>query len=60
MIIFSQKHYSNTSAKLLNSIINVAIYVRAAFAMVQRFFSKYWLVFADAILMFLGLYLLKG
>lgn len=59
MIIFSQKHYSNTSANLLNSFINAAIYVRAGIAMLQRFFSKYWLVMADTILMFVGLFLLK-
>jgi len=59
MIIFSKKHYSGKSARLLNSFINLAIYFRAGFAMVQRFFSKYWLVIADIILMLVGLYLLK-
>jgi GT2 family glycosyltransferase len=59
MIIFSKKHYNDKSAKLLNTFINGAIYLRALFAMLQRFFSKYWLVFADALLMVLGLFLLK-
>lgn len=59
MIIFSRKHYSSTSARLLNSFINTAIYVRAALAMLQRFLSKYWLVFADVLLILGGMFLLK-
>lgn len=60
MVIFARKHYSGQSARLLVFLINAAIYVRAAFAVLQRFFAASWLFFADTLTIAGGMYLLKN
>lgn len=60
MVIFARKHYSGQSARLLTLFINSAIYVRAGFAVLQRFFSATWLFFVDTLSIAGGMYLLKN
>ncbi len=59
MIIFARKHFSTRNAKLFSSLINFAIYARAAVAVISRFIKQVWLPILDAALLFLGVWLLK-
>jgi GT2 family glycosyltransferase len=59
MIIFAQKHYSTKHAQLFSLLINMAIYIRAGFAIVARLFSKAFKPVLDFITIFGGLYLIK-
>lgn len=59
MIIFARKHYKKSNAGLLILFIQMAIYLRAALAVVRRFAGKIWLFLADAAVIFSGMYLLK-
>lgn len=59
MIIFAQKHYTSKHAKLFSFMISMAIYLRAAIALVARFFEKSKLVLMDAAVIYGGIYLIK-
>lgn len=59
MIIFARKHFSQKRAKTFTLLINIAIYFRAFLALVARFFHRSVLPFADLVLGFAGLYLIK-
>lgn len=59
MIIFSNKHYRGGYEKLLNLLISLAIYLRAAVAIGYRFFQRSWLILTDIALIVPGMYLLK-
>ncbi|MFT5980099.1 MAG: hypothetical protein ACI898_000864, partial [Flavobacteriales bacterium] len=59
MIIFARKHFSKRNAKLFSSLINLAIYARAAVAVISRFVKQVWLPLLDAALLLLGVWLLK-
>ncbi|GAI62974.1 unnamed protein product, partial [marine sediment metagenome] len=48
MIIFAKKHFSNKNATILNSLIHVAIYFRAALTLLKRFFKQSFLPVSDA------------
>ena len=50
MIIFAKKHFSQNNANLFSILINLAIYLRAGFALLVRFIKKAILPFIDAIL----------
>lgn len=60
MIIFAQKHYSNKHAALFSFLISMAIYLRAAIALVARFFERTKLVLMDAVVIYGGIYLIKN
>lgn len=60
MILFARKHYKNNHAGALIFLIQMAIYLRAGLAVVQRFFSRTWLMLADAAFIFSGMYALKS
>ncbi len=47
MVIFAQKHFSANNARVFSTFINLAIYVRAALAIVQRFIQNIWLPLID-------------
>ena len=47
MIIFAQKHFSQKNAGLFSLLIHIAIYLRAAVAIVTRFCKKTWLPVLD-------------
>ncbi|MCU0421738.1 MAG: glycosyltransferase family 2 protein [Bacteroidia bacterium] len=59
MIVFAQKHYSQKHAHLFSSLINIAIYIRAAISLLARFMQWSYLFIIDAVLMYLGVYLVK-
>lgn len=60
MILFARKHYKNNHAGLLIFFIQMAIYLRAGVAVVQRFFNRTWLMLADTAFIFSGMYALKS
>jgi GT2 family glycosyltransferase len=59
MIIFANKHFSQKNARLFSFLIRVAVYLRAAFSLVNRLVSAIWLPLTDASVMFAGMYFLK-
>ena len=59
MIIFAQKHYSAKQAKLYTTVINLAVYVRAFIAGINRFLQVVLRPFIDAVLLFAGIYFIK-
>lgn len=60
MIIFADKHYTGRFKRSFTGFINAAIYLRAGVTIASNFFSKYWLMIAEASLVFFSLFLLKG
>jgi len=58
MIIFAKKHFSNKNATILNSLIHVAIYFRAALTLLKRFFKQSFLPVSDAFFIYLGFYII--
>ncbi len=58
MIIFAQKHFSTKNAGIFAVLINTAIYLRAGMALMTRFVQQTWLFFADAFVMYAGMYVL--
>jgi GT2 family glycosyltransferase len=59
MVIFAKKHFSKRNAKTFGFFINLAIYIRAGLAILQRFISKVFIYLADFAIVFLLLILLK-
>ena len=59
MVIFAKKHFTQKNAKLLTSLINMAIYFRAFLAILSRVFSRLLLPLLDGVLLFAGLLLIK-
>lgn len=56
MIIFARKHFTHKRARLLSFLIHIAIYFRAFIAIAERFLSRVFLPFSDAVLIYAGLY----
>jgi len=56
MIIFAKKHFSENNANLFSFLINVAIYLRAAGALLVRFTKKSFLPIIDLTTVIFGLY----
>ena len=56
MVIFAEKHFSQKNAKLFSFFINLAIYFRAALALLTRFIKRTALPFFDLIFMISGLF----
>jgi len=48
MVIFARKHFSQQNAKTFSFLINLAIYIRAFFALVTRFIKRSALPILDA------------
>ena len=59
MIIFAEKHFSKSNAKLFSFLINIAIYLRAGLAIAARVIRKMVLPFLDAISWYAGIYFIK-
>ena len=55
MEIFVKKHFANDGAKTFSFFINIAIYIKAFFALVSQFFSKVIQPLLDTILGYSGL-----
>jgi len=60
MIIFAQKHYSKKRAFVFSILLNIAIYMRAAMAVVVRFAGQMLLPLMDAGFLYLAMYALKN
>ncbi len=59
MIIFAKKHFTDSNVKLFSFLINLAIYLRASGAIINRFVKRIALPLADAVFVFFGLFFLK-
>ncbi len=59
MVIFAKKHFTHKNARLFAQLINIAIYIRAFFAILSRMWSKIILPLIDAVVL-LGGHLLIG
>ena len=55
MAIFAKKHFSQTNAKLFSFLINLAIYLRAALAVITRTAKHFILPILDALILFVGI-----
>lgn len=60
MAIFAQKHFSQNNARLFNVLIHLAIYLRAALAIVVRFIKQLFFPAIDFALILVGLYVCKN
>jgi O-antigen biosynthesis protein len=59
MIIFARKHFSQKNAKTFSFLINLAVYLRAGIAIINRFIKKIALPALDASIILAGLLFLK-
>lgn len=59
MVIFARKHFKQRNARVFSLLIHLAIYLRAALAIMMRFVKKTALAAVDALVLFGGMYLLK-
>lgn len=59
MKIFARKHFSGSNAGAFIFLINIAIYFRAAIALLVRFSRRIAPQFLDAVLIFAGMWLIK-
>ena len=59
MVIFAQKHFSQKNANLFSMLINMAIYMRAALAIINRFLQRLWLPVVDLLVIYTGFSLLS-
>ncbi|HBF87280.1 MAG TPA: glycosyl transferase family 2 [Bacteroidales bacterium] len=59
MIIFAKKHFTKKNANAYTFLIKLAIYFRAFIAIATRFVKSMWLPIFDAIVIFIGIYLVK-
>lgn len=60
MIIFAQKHFPDSKAGTFSFLIKIAIYLRALLSISSRFIQKCSIPFAEASLIYTGMYLLKS
>jgi GT2 family glycosyltransferase len=59
MVIFARKHFSQKNARLFSILINMAIWLRASLAILNRFIKKAFLPFLDMTLIFAGIFFIK-
>ncbi len=59
MVIFAQKHFSQSYARFFGLFIHLAIYLRAGLSIFKRFLKAISLPALDAILLFSGLFYIK-
>ncbi|GAB4375739.1 MAG: glycosyltransferase [Salibacteraceae bacterium] len=50
MIIFAEKHFSKGQARIYSTLINLAIYLRAAIAATKRLTGRFWIYALDLVL----------
>ena len=60
MIIFAKKHFSGKNAQLYSFLINLAIYLRASFAIIVRVIKQLFLPLIDLTYLVFGLYALTN
>lgn len=59
MVIFAQKHFSQKNANMFSMLINMAIYMRAALAIINRFLQRLWLPVVDLMVIYTGFSMLS-
>ncbi|HPH18692.1 MAG TPA: glycosyltransferase [Haliscomenobacter sp.] len=59
MILFARKHFRGGNARIFVFMLQMAIYFRAMLTLVSNFFQRAWWPILDALVLFLGLVLLK-
>ncbi len=59
MIIFARKHFEGERARLYIFMLKLAIYLRAFLTLFSQFGRRLYYPIADAVLLFVGMYLLK-
>jgi GT2 family glycosyltransferase/lipopolysaccharide/colanic/teichoic acid biosynthesis glycosyltransferase len=59
MVIFARKHFSQKNARMFSLLINMAIWLRASLAILNRFLKKAFLPFLDIALIFTGIFFIK-
>ncbi|MBK5284501.1 MAG: glycosyltransferase, partial [Bacteroidia bacterium] len=59
MIVFAKKHFSSRHAFMFSFLINMAIYFRAAVAIINRTWQKIFFPVLDAAFLYTGIYLLQ-
>lgn len=59
MQIFAKKHFSQKNAKVFNTLINIAIWVRASLSIIKRIILKIIVPFSDIVLIFGGLFFMS-
>ncbi len=59
MIIYANKHFSRRNQKIFGSMINLAIYFRAAISLAKRVCFKLFLPLLDALVIYLGFHIIK-
>ncbi|MFI5221073.1 MAG: glycosyltransferase [Bacteroidia bacterium] len=59
MITFAKKHYSLKHARVFSTLINIAIYIRAAISVSMRIAQKTYLPLMDFILIYAGVFFAK-
>ncbi|TAH27122.1 MAG: glycosyltransferase [Cytophagales bacterium] len=60
MIIFANKHFSNTNAQVFSFLIHIAIYIRASISLLNRTIKKLTLPIIDVLIMYIGMYFLNN
>ncbi|MBX7051996.1 MAG: glycosyltransferase family 2 protein [Flavobacteriales bacterium] len=59
MVIFARKHFSEQHARLFSFFIQIAIWLRAGVAVLNRFVKRMMLPAADALIVLTGLFIAK-
>jgi len=59
MAIFAKKHFSEKNAQLFSILINIAIFLRASIAVINRTIRQFVLPIIDAIVLFFTFYFIK-
>jgi GT2 family glycosyltransferase len=59
MVIFAEKHFSKSHARVFSFLINLAVYLRAGLAIISRLIKSTALPLMDGGLLVLGMYILK-
>lgn len=60
MVIFAKKHFTSKNANAFASLIKVAVYFRAALAILSRIFNRLSLPFIDGAALYGGVFLIKN
>ncbi len=60
MIIFARKHFSQKNARLFSFLINMAVYFRAAVAILNRFLKRIFWPLLDALIIYTGFFFIKS
>ncbi|MDP4274254.1 MAG: glycosyltransferase [Bacteroidota bacterium] len=59
MLIFTQKHFSRKNRQFLSLLINIAVFFRAALAILSRIMIKIGIPLLDAFIIFIGMFGIK-